>query len=50
MLKEIHAKYTFAEIISGSRSNCIPNPETRQVDFEEAQQSKLFSIDICFLL
>lgn len=46
MLKETHAIVRFG----GSLCNCIPNTESWQVDFEKAEHSNLFSIDIYFIL
>ncbi len=50
MLKETHAKVRFCRNPSGSRDNCILNPESRQAEFEKAEQSEQFSIDIYFIL
>ena len=50
MLKETHAKTDFCEINLRQSSNCIPNPEPRQVDSEKTERSELFSIDIYFIL
>ena len=46
MLKGAHAIVHFRV----SLSNCIPNLESWQVDFEKTEYSELFSIDICFTL
>jgi len=46
MLKGAHAIVHFRV----SLSNCIPNLESWQVDFEKTENSQLFSIDICFTL